>query len=117
NTQPPASLHQSVLVVVEYGDGNRAEFGPLKWRDGMTVLDVMRELTDGPLIEVRGQGAGAFLESIGGVANEGASGRNWIYSVNGTAPDRSFVVCYIAWGDRILWSIECPELNWPRQTE
>jgi hypothetical protein len=51
-----------------------------------------------------GRGQSAFLTEISGVKNEGAGGRNWMYSVNGLRGDRSFEAYELQPGDHVLWS-------------
>ena len=69
----------------------------------MTVADL---LNSEPRISLTstGSGASAFLTSLDGVANEGAGGRNWTYSVNGKHADRSFAVYELQPGDHVLWT-------------
>lgn len=53
--------------------------------------------------ELRGQGAMAFVTSVGGVPNEGAGGRNWVFEVNGELGVQSAAVTPVGPGDRVLW--------------
>jgi hypothetical protein len=53
---------------------------------------------------IRGTGQSAFLDSLDGVKNEGADGRNWTYSVDRTTGDRSFAVYELRPGNRVLWT-------------
>lgn len=79
---------------------------------GGTVLAVLQAAGgESPAFapEVRGEGAGAFVVSVGGVANEGAGGRNWTYSVNGQPGDRSAAIAPVKDGDRVLWKFTPPE--------
>ena|SRR5688572_753823 len=100
NDSQPA---QQVLLTINYGDGRplQNERGP--WREGMTVGDLLQ---GEPRVSLTMQGSGAsgFLTQLGGVANEGAGGRNWIYSVNGKPADRSFEVYELKPNDHVLWT-------------
>lgn len=71
----------------------------------MTVLDLMNQAQrEGKLeFEYRGSGATVFVNSIQGLANQGAGGHNWIYRVNGKLGDRSIGVAEIVAGDKITW--------------
>ena len=70
----------------------------------MTVRDLLNA-APGLSISQQGSGASAFLTKIDGVANEGAGGRNWMYSVNGQRADRSFAVYELQPGDHVLWTL------------
>ena len=68
--------------------------------EGATVLDALEatelEVTvlDGPY--------GAYVEAIGGIANEGTSG--WTYTVNGEQPQVSAGEMVVNAGDTIAWA-------------
>jgi hypothetical protein len=96
---------KTVALAINFGDGRRQAYEPIAWREGMTVRDLTRETRRKDLkLEVRGSGESAFLASLDGVANEGADGRNWMYSVNGRPGDRSFAIYELEPGDQVLWS-------------
>jgi hypothetical protein len=100
-----ADASKAVSLTIDFGDGRRTEFEPVAWREGMTVRDVTRETPRADRrLDVRGSGEAAFLASLDGVANEGADGRNWIYSVNGKNGDRSFAIYELEPGDQVLWT-------------
>ena len=96
---------KTVLLTIDFGDGRRTEFGPVAWRDGMTVRDVTRETPRADRqLDVQGSDETSFLASLDGVVNEGAGGRNWTYSVNGKYGDRSFAIYELEPGDQVLWT-------------
>ena len=106
NSSAQAQKPQTVKLVVNYGDGVEKHFTALPWREGMTVLDLMKQAREHPRgikFEHAGEGEKAFLSAIDGVSNEGG-GRNWIYRVNGEVGDRSFAVMPIAAGDVTNWT-------------
>jgi len=94
---------QSVRLTIDFGDGRAPMSAESRWHEGMTVADL---LNSEPAINVAstGSGAGTFLTSLGGAANEGAGGRNWTYRVNGKHADRSFAVYELRPGDQVLWT-------------
>jgi hypothetical protein len=95
----------TVSLTIDFGDGRRTQFKPSPWREGITVQDVTRETpSDSLRLETLGSGKSAFLASLDGIENEGASGRNWTYSVNGKMGDRSFAVYALQPGDQVLWT-------------
>lgn len=98
-------LGKAVSLAIEFGNGNRTELPPIAWREGMTIQDAMREtFGNDARFRVRGTGESAILLSIDGVANDGASGRNWTYTVNDVSGDRSFAIYELEPGDRVLWT-------------
>jgi hypothetical protein len=92
-----------VSLTIDYSGGRRTAFSAIEWHDGMTVADLMAAWTN---IEVKQQGSGeaAFVTAIENVENQGADGKNWIYSVNGQVADRSFAIYKLKDGDHVLWT-------------
>jgi hypothetical protein len=100
-----ATSGQTVSLTIDFGRGRMTEFKPIAWREGMTVQDVTRETPRSDMqLKTVGTGQSAFLASLDGTENEGADGRNWTYSVDGKAGDRSFAVFELQPGDRVLWT-------------
>jgi hypothetical protein len=100
DTDPPA---QQVLLTINFGDGRPLLNESARWRDGMTVLELLRnELRTS--FRSQGTGESAFLLALNGVGNEGAGGRNWTYSVNGKLADKSFGVYELRPNDHVLWT-------------
>ena len=100
---------QTVALLLDFGDDFQMQYTNLSWTADQTVHDVMKqaELHPHPLkIQLRGGGETAFLESIAGVGNEGGSGANWIFYVNGERAERGFGVKTVDAGDTILWKFE-----------
>ena len=98
---------QTVTLTVQFADGSERQFDAVPWHDGMTVADLMTAASqrpDGLRYVLRGSGEMAFLTKIDDIENEGASGRNWTYTINGTRADRSFAVYRLAPGDQVLWT-------------
>jgi hypothetical protein len=98
---------QTVTLTIQFADGNERQFDATPWHDGMTVADLMTAATrqpDGLRYALRGSGEMAFLTRIDDIENEGSSGRNWTYTVNGARADRSFAVYRLAPGDHVLWT-------------
>lgn len=79
------------------------------WRPGLTVVEATR-LAGGvggqPWRSAwRGAGDLAFLTELGGVANGGAAGRNWLFSVNGERSELGAGAVTLAEDDRVLWEL------------
>ncbi len=102
---------KAVSLSIDFGDGNERHFERLAWHEGMTVGDLMLEMsqaTEDLHFEKQGGGEMTMLVKLDGVANEGAGGRNWIYSVNGERADRSYAIYPLRAGDRVLWEFTGP---------
>jgi hypothetical protein len=97
-----AAPANKVLLTINFGNGqllNSTE----NWREGMTVADVLQNNRRNSFL-TEGRGETAFLTSLNGVMNEGATGRNWTYTVNGKFADRSFAVYELRPNDHVLWT-------------
>ena len=72
----------------------------------MTVADLLDHAARRGAIRFSYQGSGpmTMLTRLDDHANEGAAGRNWIYSINARPADRSYAVQELQAGDRVLWS-------------
>jgi hypothetical protein len=111
---PPSSPVEgpSVSVEIDFGNGVRYEYAALPWFEGMTVGDALDAAAAArPAIAFReqGTGAGAFLDALGGIANEGADRRNWLYRVDGRPGEVSYRVAPLQPGMRVLWSFAAGE--------
>lgn len=98
---------KTITLVIEFGDRAKTkQFDDIKWKDKMTVLDAMNVVKDkSPGIEFvyGGKGRTALLTRIDDVKNEGASGLNWIFDVNGKLADRGFGVFSLQANDVVTW--------------
>jgi hypothetical protein len=105
-TPSPRPAGETVSLTVDFGNGARREF-TLPWTEGMTVGELMERARDalpGIAFSQQGEGKMAFLTSLEGVANEqGASGRYWLYSVDGQHAKVSFAEQPVDAGAAILW--------------
>ena len=98
----PAAI---VQLMIDYGDGVEKHFTRLRWREGMTVLDVLAEAGKQPRgirFEHRGEGETAFVSQIDDLKNQG-KGRNWMFQVNDKAGTTSCGIHKVTKDDRILW--------------
>jgi Domain of unknown function (DUF4430) len=97
-----------VTIAIEFGDEKPTLRNQVPWSPGMTVRSLLTSASFGTLAE-KGRGESAFLVGIAGVQNEGAGGRNWMYSVNGKRADRSFAIYQLQPNDHVLWSFAPPQ--------
>jgi len=104
---PQESESQPFNLVVEYADAREARRMPLPWKQGMTVMDALRQAAEEGVIEFksRGEGPTAFVRSIDRIENEGGgeNARNWIFLINGKKSPESAGVSKISAGDVVLW--------------
>lgn len=108
NNAPPVADPEgrTVSLAIEFGDGRERQFEALPWHEGMTIDDALLAASRAPdrlTYSVRGYKERAMLTEIDKVANEGGGQRNWLYSVNGEKPEKSFAIYELHPGDRVLW--------------
>jgi hypothetical protein len=101
--QSKTATANKVSLTVDFGDGRRTDYEASSWHKGMTIGDLLNDTLRFNVVQ-QGAGASRFLTQLGGVANEGAGGRNWTYTVNGQRGDRSFAIYELHAGDRVLWT-------------
>ncbi|NIO34142.1 MAG: DUF4430 domain-containing protein [Planctomycetales bacterium] len=93
----------SIRVTLDFGDQAAGRWEDVPWQEGMTVLDALLALkSSGVVVQYRGRGGTAFVESVNGVRNSG-SGFNWLYYVNHKKADRGAGAYLLKKGDLILW--------------
>lgn len=105
-TPSPKPTGETVSLTVDFGNGARRQFEALPYSQGMTLGDLMRQAGRfrPPVVYTQtGEGKMSFLTSLEGVANEGAGGRSWLYSVDGRHGEVSFAVQSLAAGSAVLW--------------
>lgn len=98
-----------VKISINFGDGLVWTFDSIVHQPGMTVLEAMNTLKsrkNAPLaFEYQGSGQNAFLNSIGGVENQGGgrTDKNWFYRINDKLGNKSFGIAEVHPGDHVLW--------------
>ena len=106
-----AATGKTVTLAIEFADGTlRHDYIP--WREGMTVENLLASasrLPKGVQFAQQGSGESALLTEINGTANEGGTGRNWTYSVNGQEADRSFAIYQLQPNDHVLWTFSAKQ--------
>ena len=110
----PQPTGETVRLTIDFGNGASKKFAALPWQAGMTVADLLvaaREFRPGVEFVQVGAGEGGFLQSLDGLSNEGASGRNWLYQVDGQHAHRSFCLETIKTGRHILWKFTAELYN------
>jgi hypothetical protein len=103
-----------VSLSIDYGDGQTRSFKAIKWREGMTVLNMLESAakqTPGVQYEIGGSGELTILNSIDGVENQGGGdgAKNWIFTVNGRLGDKSCAVARVEPSDAVLWKFDLYE--------
>jgi hypothetical protein len=74
----------------------------ITWSEGLTVAEATTAAVD---TEWQGEGEMALLTSLKGRPNEGASGLNWQFEVNGKYATRSAGAVELRPGDSVLWKL------------
>jgi hypothetical protein len=100
----------AVELVIDYGDGAQKRFTRIPHQDGITALAVLRFAAKHPrgvTLASTGSGSAALVTGIDDLSNEaGASGKNWLYRINGKLADKSCDAYVLSPGDVILWKFE-----------
>ena len=116
----PNSLHafenkgaavDKVHLVIEHENGFEKHYTQIKYRRGMTVLQMMQQMKKHPLatsFKVRGSGTLTFLYELDSVANQGAS-NNWIYYVNAKRATEGIGTKTLRARDIVRWKFEAYE--------
>jgi len=102
----PLPQGETVELAIDFGNGARQQFEALPWREGLTVEKLMQEAAryrPGIHFTQHGEGEAGLLQSIEGLKNQGGSGRNWTYEVNGQYAETGFCLQKLEPGDRVLW--------------
>jgi hypothetical protein len=103
----------AVRLVVDYGDGVQVHYTALPWQAGMTVVDALvaaQKHPHGLKLSQKGKGTSTLITEIGGLKNE-ASGKNWLFSVNGKQADVGAGGYELKSGDNVLWEFKAYEYN------
>jgi len=106
-TPSPQPVGETVALTIDFGNGAKKVFAALPWQAEMTVADLLetaRKFRPGIDFSQIGSGEGGFLSSLDGLANEGASGRNWFYRVDDRHAHVSFCLEKIEPGMHVLWA-------------
>ncbi len=102
SSSSPAARISTTLIVDFKGRGEIVNLSVDVPAD-TTVFGVLAKGLAGEVLH-RGDADRLFVMSIRGIANEGASGDNWTYRVNGELGKVSAGVCPVADGDKIEWT-------------
>jgi hypothetical protein len=104
----PASVRPktTVAVTVEFPGDVEVRYKAVVFTEGMTVFDALSAAAKHarPLkFKHTGSGEFAFLTEIDGVKNEGASGKNWTYKVDGERAKVGMGSMKLKAGAEVLW--------------
>lgn len=85
---------------IDRGDSAAIKTQTVPWKEGLTVFEQLCRAAE---VRATGEGYFTFVESIDGVRNEGAEGRNWQFWLNGERSDEGAGAMGLRPGDRVLW--------------
>jgi len=100
----------TVDLAVDFGSEKKPIAVAVVCSEDSTVLSILERAhnTKDLDLKFRGSGETAFVESIDGVKNEGAGGKNWIYRINGKTGDKSAGIYEVDPGDTVSWTFGEP---------
>lgn len=97
---------RTVALTIEFPGEVELHYKAIAFTEGMTVFDALSAAAKHarPLrFKHTGSGEFAFLTEIDGVKNEGASGKNWTYKVDGERAKVGMGSMKLKEGSHILW--------------
>ena len=106
SSQAADPVENTVSLTIDFDDGSQLRFTRLAWHDEMTALGSLAAAAKharGVEYKVRGTGSIAFVTEIDSLANEGGSGRNWMFKVNGKVSKVGAGSQEIKPGDQVEW--------------
>ena len=106
---PAWAAEMTVRLTIDYGDGVQKTFVALPWKEKLMVFGALETATQHPRgIKVTHTGSGetTFVTAIDDRTNEGRSGSNWRYEVNGERLPVSAGVAELKAGDTVVWRFE-----------
>ena len=114
--QSQQATPRTISLTIDYGDGSQKRFPKIDWsseqrRTVADALEFARQHARGITVTARGKGETRFLEAIDQVTNEGAGGKNWMFSVNGELAKSSFATVVVEPGADILWEFRAFQYN------
>lgn len=104
----PVSTSTEVKLTIDSGDP-KVTTVKVPYAEKMTVRDLLKAAeAQGITAEYKGEDAGAMLQSLQGIKNEGGDkeAKNWIFYVNGKPANVSSAVYSLQPGDAIIWRFE-----------
>ena len=107
-----AAVGETVSLEIDFGNGATQRFDALPWQPEMTVsklMEIASQFRPGITFSQKGEGETGFLTAIEGLANEGATGRNWKYQVDGDHGQISYCLQNLTPGQHVLWKFAAEE--------
>ncbi len=101
-----AKTAKTVALVFELPGDVELHYKAIPFTDGMTVFEAMTAASKhSRALSFKHSGSGefAFLNEIEGVKNEGASGKNWTYKVDGERAKVGMGSMKLKEGSHVLW--------------
>jgi hypothetical protein len=101
-----ASVTKTIALTIEFPGDVEVHYKAIAYTEGMTVFDALTAAAkhSRPLpFKHTGSGEFAFLTELDGVKNEGASGKNWIYKVDGQRAKVGMGSMKLMPGNQVVW--------------
>lgn len=73
--------------------------------DAQSLFAFMQSLQDKQKLQFTSSGSGelVFIDSLQGIKNQGADGKNWMYAVDGRLANRGVATMQLTGGQRVQW--------------
>ena len=100
--------NEQVSLVIDFGNGHREQI-VLAFAPGITAFSLLTEgaKQKGLSVQTKTSSAGAYVDSIGGLAG-GTDGKYWLYYLNGEQAPTAADKLELKTGDRVDWKFEQP---------
>jgi hypothetical protein len=102
----PAATAITVSIIGDKEHGAILQAVSVPFKEGATVIDVLKQVTKANKIqmEVKGAGKYAYVQGIDNLYEfDGGPKSGWVYKVNGAAPAKGAGAYKLAKGDNIEW--------------
>jgi Domain of unknown function (DUF4430) len=115
NPAGSAAMHDTVALVVDFGDGSQKAYPAIPWHAGMTVWDLLVAAEHLPHpIAVRKTGLTRrdyFVTRIDDATNEGGGSgkRNWLYWLDGAMAQMGVGTQQVNAGQTVLFKFALPD--------
>lgn len=94
----------NVSLEIHYGENSSNDSVDinLAWKESLTAFSVLE--ASGQQVTHTGSGESCFVSAINGIQNQGSSGPNWIFYINGELGSSSSDAVTLKPGDQVTWT-------------
>jgi hypothetical protein len=105
-TEVKSTVSKTIALTIEFPGDVELNYKAISFTEGMTVFDALSAASKHSHalhFKHKGSGEFAFLTELDGVKNEGASGKNWTYKVDGQRAKVGMGSMKLKPGSHVLW--------------